>query len=63
MITGSFAGRDRDKLSEPELEIVTLAELRDTVLIGGGLAYAERRENLLLYVRELQSKHQWRVAA
>ncbi|NER58949.1 KilA-N domain-containing protein [Pseudomonas sp. MAFF212428] len=63
VITGSFAGRDRDQLSAPELEIVTLAELRDTVLIGGGMAYAERRANLLLYVRELQSKHQREIAA
>ncbi|MEH6365557.1 KilA-N domain-containing protein [Pseudomonas marincola] len=63
VITGSFAGRDRDQLSERELEIVTLAELRDTALIGAGLAYAERKANLLCYVRELQSKHQRRVAA
>ncbi|WP_286974319.1 KilA-N domain-containing protein [Pseudomonas sp.] len=63
VITDSFTGRDRDQLSERELEIVTLAELRDTALIGAGLAYDERKANLLSYVRELQSKHQRRVAA
>lgn len=63
VVTGSFAGRDRDQLSAPELEIVTLAELRDTALIGGGMAYAERKANLLAYVRELQDKHQRRIAA
>ena len=63
VITGSFAGRDRDQLNAPELELVTLAELRDTALIGAGIAYAERKSHLLRYVRELQSKHQRRIAA
>ncbi len=63
VVSGSFAGRDRDQLSAAELEIVTLAELRDTVLLGAGITYAERKANLLAYVRELQDKHQRRVAA
>lgn len=63
VVTGSFAGRDRDQLSAAELEIVTLAELRDTALIGAGMAYTERKANLLDYVRELQAKHQRRIAA
>lgn len=63
VVTGSFAGRDRDQLSAAELEIVTLAELRDTALLGAGMSYAERKANLLAYVRELQDKHQRRVAA
>ncbi|UBM26081.1 KilA-N domain-containing protein [Pseudomonas sp. p1(2021b)] len=63
VITGSFAGRDRDQLNAAELEIVTLAELRDSGLICAGMTYAERKTNLLAYVRKLQDKHQRRIAA
>lgn len=55
--TGAFAGRDREQLSVAELEIVTLAEMRDSVLIASGMPYAERKTNLLGYVRSLQAKH------
>jgi hypothetical protein len=57
VITGAFAGRNRDQLSVAELELVTLAELRDTALIGTGMPYAERKSNLLEYVRQLQGRH------
>ena len=63
VITGTFTGRTRDLLSVAELELVTLAELRDTALIGAGISYAERKASLLRYVRDLQSKHQRRIAA
>lgn len=63
VITGSFAGRDRDQLNAAELEIVTLAELRDSGLICAGMTYAERKANLLAYVRKLQDKHQRRITA
>lgn len=63
VITGSFAGPDRDQLSAAELEVVTLAELRDTALIGSGMAYAERKANLLGYVRTLQQRQIGRSAA
>lgn len=63
VITGAFTGRNRDQLNAAELELVTLAELRDTALIGGGMAYTERKNNLLSYVRGLQAKHLRRVAA
>ena len=63
VVTGSFAGRDRDQLNAAELEIVTLAELRDSGLICAGMTYAERKANLLAYVRKLQDKHQRRIAA
>lgn len=56
VIAGSFAGRDRDQLSAAELEALTLAELRDTVLIGLGMPYAERKQNLLKYMRGLLGK-------
>jgi len=57
VITGAFAGRSREQLSVAELELVTLAEMRDSVLIASGMAYAERKANLLGYVRSLQTKH------
>ena len=63
VITGSFAGRDRDQLSAAELEVVTLAELRDTALICSGMRYAERKANLLGYVRTLQQRKIGRSAA
>ena len=56
VIAGSFAGRDRDQLSTAELEALTLAELRDTVLIGLGMPYGERKQNLLGYMRGLLGK-------
>lgn len=63
VITGSFAGRDRDQLDANELEIITLVELRDSVLIGQGLAYAERKTSLLGYVQQLLRKQIGRSAA
>lgn len=54
--TGAFAGRDRDQLSASELELVTLAELRDSILIGQGKPYPERKTNLLGYLHSLQAK-------
>ena len=56
VITGAFTGRSRDQLSAAELEIVTLVELRDTALLGTGLAYHERKANLLSYAKSLQTK-------
>ncbi len=49
VITRAFAGRDREQLS--------VAEIRDSALIASGMAYAERKANLLGYVRGLQTKH------
>lgn len=63
VVAGAFAGRNRDQLSAGELELVTLAELRDTVLIGRGLSFAERKASLLAYVQGLQTKRLGRVAA
>lgn len=63
VITGASTGRNRDLLSTGELELVTMVEIRDVLLMGQGLSFAERKVTLLQYVRDLQSKHQRRIAA
>ena len=63
VITGAFTGRNRDLLSTGELELVTMVEIRDVMLMGQGLSFAERKAALLRYVHERQSKHRLRVAA
>lgn len=63
VITGAFAGRNRDLLSAGELELITLVEMRESVLIVAGLSFAERKVALAQYVRNQQGKHQRRIAA
>lgn len=63
VITGAFTGRNRDLLSAGELELVTMVEIRDVMLMGQGLSFAERKMALLQYVCDQQGKSQRRVAA
>ena len=63
VITGAFKGRNRDQLTQGELELITLVENRDVLLIGQGKDFAERKSALARYVSELQAKHQRRIAA
>jgi len=63
VITGAFTGRNRDQLNAAELELVTMVEIRDVLLMGQGLNFPERKVALLQYVRDQQSKHQRRIAA
>lgn len=56
VITGNFAGRDRDQLSQAELELIMLVENRDVLLIGQGKDYHSRKAALNAYVRELRTK-------
>ncbi len=63
VITGTFAGRNRDQITAEELEIIALVEMRDTVLIGQGMPYADRKGNLLDYVQQLLTKRLGRDAA
>lgn len=57
VITGQFAGRNRDELSAHELVLVTLIEIRDVLLIGQGKDSAARKASLLRYVQSLTAKH------
>lgn len=57
VITGQFAGRNRDELSAHELVLVALIEIRDVLLIGQGKDFAARKASLLRYVQSLTAKH------
>lgn len=57
VITGQFAGRNRDELSAHELLLVTLIEIRDVLLIGQGKDFAARKASLLRYIQSLTAKH------
>lgn len=56
VITGQFAGRNRDQLTQPELELIMLVESRDVLLIGQGKDYATRKQALNAYVQALRTK-------
>lgn len=56
VITGQFAGRNRDQLNQPELELIMLVENRDVLLIGQGKDYATRKQALNAYVQVLRTK-------
>ncbi|MQA57655.1 KilA-N domain-containing protein [Pseudomonas piscis] len=57
VITGQFAGRNRDELTAHELLLVTLIEIRDVLLIGQGKDFAARKASLLRYIQSLTAKH------
>lgn len=57
VITGQFAGRNRDQLTAHELLLVTLIEIRDVLLIGQGKDFAARKASLLRYIQSLTAKH------
>ncbi|RAU43679.1 MULTISPECIES: KilA-N domain-containing protein [unclassified Pseudomonas] len=62
VITGNFSGRDRDQLSQAELELIMLVETRDVLLIGQGKDYAARKAELNAYVQQLRMKSLGKVA-
>lgn len=57
VITGQFAGRNRDQLSAEELLLVSLIEIRDVLLIGQGKNFDARKKALLRYIQSLRAKH------
>lgn len=57
VITGKFAGRNRDQLTAEELLLVSLIEIRDVLLIGQGKDFAARKKALQRYVQGLRAKH------
>lgn len=57
VITGQFAGRNRDQLSAEELLLVSLIEIHDVLLIGQGKDFDARKKALMRYVQSLRAKH------
>lgn len=53
ILTGVFQGRDRSQLTIPELELVTLMENRDVLLLGQGKSYSDRKAALTQYLGQL----------
>lgn len=51
-LTGQFKGLDRDTLNGEELALLAFLEERNTVLIGRGLPYAERKTMLGQYAKD-----------
>lgn len=57
VVTGAFAGRNRDQLTLAELELVMLVENRDVLLLGLGKEYAARKVALNAYMEQLRTNH------
>ena len=53
-LTGEFKAIDRDKLPICELDVLTKLEVRNAVLIGRGLSYEKRKNNLEQYAIDLR---------
>ncbi|WP_225915615.1 KilA-N domain-containing protein [Pseudomonas urmiensis] len=53
ILTGVFQGRDRSQLTIPELELITLMESRDVLLLGQGKGYSDRKAALTQYLGQL----------
>jgi len=52
VLTGEFSGLDRDSLTQSDLDLLAALEERNAVLIGCGLAYDERKQELLRFAQE-----------
>ncbi|MBF0421185.1 MAG: KilA-N domain-containing protein [Magnetococcales bacterium] len=49
-ISGEFKGMDRESLSSNELDLLAKLEVRNSVLLGRGLAYTDRKQMLEQFV-------------
>lgn len=52
VVFGQSKGMDRDSLSPAELRLLALIEQRDTFLLGRGLDYQQRKQELTRYAQE-----------
>jgi hypothetical protein len=52
VLTGEFRGLDRDDLTQPNLDLLAALEERNAVLIGCGMAYDARKQDLLRFAQE-----------
>ncbi len=56
VLTGEFKKLDREKLSQTELDLLYNLQKRNTVLIGAGMDYKDRKESLKLSIEVMKSK-------
>ncbi len=49
-MTGEFKSLDRESLSQDDLDLIYHVQKRNTVLIGAGMKYADRKESLKIFV-------------
>lgn len=63
VVTGRFAGRDRNQLSKTELDLLSLLEVRDVMLLGQGKTFEQRKELLARYAEELEARQRRRLTA
>lgn len=54
VLTGQFSALDRERLSEADLSLLANLEVRNSVLIGRGLPYAERKTLLRQHAIDLR---------
>jgi hypothetical protein len=57
ILTGVFQGRNRSQLTLSELQLITLLENRDVLLLGQGKDYTNRKVALSLYLDQLRDGH------
>jgi hypothetical protein len=62
VLIGEFRRIDRDSLQENELYLLAKLEVKNTVLIGRGLNYEERKKILEQYCSDFRSLQQQRIA-
>ena len=55
VLTGQFSALDRERLSESDLNLLANLEVRNSVLIGRGLPYQDRKLLLSQYVIDMRS--------
>ncbi len=55
-ISGEFKPLDREGLSQDELDLLYNLQKRNTVLMGAGMTYADRKESLKLFAELARSK-------
>lgn len=57
VLTGEFAGADRESMTVDQLDLLAQVEQRSAVLIGCGLPYVERKKLLSQFVATWRHKH------
>ncbi|MBK9497403.1 MAG: KilA-N domain-containing protein [Xanthomonadales bacterium] len=62
-LTGSFGKVNREELNPSDLDLIAKLEAMDTVFIGCGKSYEERKTELVRYASEQRAKAQKHISA